>query len=216
MLSERGMQTLKCQMIEKEKKRRPRGLGKGVGGSSIDSVFDTIESVASGSGDKDEEKGDPDDLDDDDLMPPPTPAGPHKDGDIVKALPDGRPPEAPEGFSVVPKENGIFVLRKRRYRDLKKVGIGGFQAKQRTPSRKTKDEGDGIDDKPKKRPGCRSKKNKILLQYPEYIQDSFFGRDVIDSCKAEIESDKLLLEDEIKLKKEPLDDLDDTAHRPFT
>merc|ERR1712141_525846 len=57
MLSERGMTTLKCQMIEKEKKRRPRNLGK----------------------------GDPDDMDDDDLMPPPTPAGPHKDGDTIKA-----------------------------------------------------------------------------------------------------------------------------------
>ena len=54
MLSERGMTTLKCQMIEKEKKRRPRNLGKGVGAPS-DSVFDTIESVASGSGEKGDE-----------------------------------------------------------------------------------------------------------------------------------------------------------------
>ena len=218
MLSERGMTTLKSQLIEKEKKRRPRNIGKSLG-NPTDSVFDTIESVASGSGDKGDdslEKADPEDLDDDDLMPPPTPAGPHKDGDIVKALADGRPPEAPEGFTVVPKENGIFILRKRRYRDLKKVGIGGFQAKQRTPSRKTKDDGDASEEKPKKRPACRSKKNKLLLQYPEYIQDSFFGRDIIDACKAEAESDKLLVEDEVKVKRENCDDMDSNANSPFT
>ena len=218
MLSERGMTTLKCQMIEKEKKRRPRNLGKGAG-TPADSVFDTIESVASGSGDKGDdslEKGDPDDMDDDDLMPPPTPSGPHKDGDTVKALPDGRPPEAPEGFTVVPKDNGVFILRKRRYRDLKKVGIGGFQAKQRTPSRKTKDDGDASEEKPKKRPACRSKKNKLLLQYPEYIQDSFFGRDIIDACKSETESDKLLVEDDLKVKHEVFDDLENSGNSPFT
>ena len=216
MLSERGMTTLKCQMIEKEKKRRPRG--KGIGNPN-DSVFDTIESVASGSGEKGDdslEKGDPDDVDDDDLMPPPTPAGPHKDGDIVKALPDGRTPEAPEGFSLVPKESGVFILRKRRYRDLKKVGIGGFQAKQRTPSRKNKDEGDTGEDKPKKRPACRSKKNKLLLQYPEYIQDSFFGRDTIEACKVQSESEKLLLEDELKAKSDTSEEVDSKEPSPFT
>ena len=76
-----------------------------------------------------------------------------------------------------------MVLRKRRYRDLKKVGIGGFQAKQRTPSRKPKDEPEpGPDgEKPKKRPAWRPKKNKLLVQYPEYIQDAFFGKDIMDS-----------------------------------
>ena len=215
MLSERGMTTLKCQMIEKEKKRRPRGSK----GNPGDSVFDTIESVASGSGEKGDdslEKGDPDDADDDDLMPPPTPAGPHKDGDIIKALPDGRTPEAPEGFSLVPKESGVFILRKRRYRDLKKVGIGGFQAKQRTPSRKNKDEGEAGEDKPKKRPACRSKKNKLLLQYPEYIQDSFFGRDTIEACKVQSESEKLLLEEEINAKPDVTSDVELKEPSPFT
>ena len=44
-----------------------------------------------------------------------------------------------------------MFLRKRRYRDLKKVGIGGFQAKTRTPSRKPKESetpGEGGEDKP--------------------------------------------------------------------
>merc|ERR1712050_618757 len=88
-----------------------------------------------------------------------------KDGDLVKPLPDGRPPEAPDGFTAVCKDNGLMVLRKRRYRDLKKVGIGGFKAKQRTPSRKPKDEPETPEgEKPKKRPAWRPKKNKLLVQ----------------------------------------------------
>ena len=133
------------------------------------------------------------DDDPDDIIPPPTPGGPggppaisgnHKDGDIIRPLPDGKMPEAPEGFTVVTKDNGLFVLRKRRYRDLKKVGIGGFQAKTRTPSRKPKDEPEGEigpnGEKPKKRPAWRPKKNKLLVQYPEYIQHAFFGQDVME------------------------------------
>merc|ERR1712223_1371040 len=56
----------------------------------------------------------------------------HKDGEIVRPLPDGSAPDPPEGFTIVVKDNGLMVLRKRRYRDLKKVGIGGFLAKTRT------------------------------------------------------------------------------------
>merc|ERR1712130_614223 len=122
-----------------------------------------------------------DDIDDIDDIPPPTPggsmpaSGAHKDGEIVRPLPDGSAPDPPEGFTIVVKDNGLMVLRKRRYRDLKKVGIGGFLAKTRTPKQMTKKEEEGGEDgKPKKRPAWRPKKNKILVQYPEYIQDSFF------------------------------------------
>merc|ERR1711976_577321 len=96
------------------------------------------------------------DDDDDDDAPPPTPGGSggsHKDGEIVKPLPDGSAPAAPEGFTIVVKDNGLMVLRKRRYRDLKKVGIGGFQAKVRTPKgQKGKADGEspeGDGEKPK-------------------------------------------------------------------
>ena len=33
-------------------------------------------------------------------------SGNHKDGDLVKPLPDGRAPDAPDGFTIVTKENG--------------------------------------------------------------------------------------------------------------
>merc|ERR1719278_1255490 len=134
-----------------------------------------------------------DDEDDDD--PPVLVAGSsgHKDGEIVRPLPDGSAPDPPEGFTIVVKDNGLMVLRKRRYRDLKKVGIGGFLAKTRTPKQMTKKEEEGGEDgKPKKRPAWRPKKNKILVQYPEYIQDSFFGKDFMVKCPDKVEDDDVL------------------------
>ena len=113
---------------------------------------------------------------------------------------DGKAPEAPDGFTVVVKENGLMILRKKRYRDLKKVGIGGFQAKTRNPNRKGgKDDPNGdSDDKPtKKRAAWKPKKNKILLQYPEYIQDSFFGRSFIDACPLETDPEDMLAASEV-------------------
>merc|ERR1712013_347686 len=133
--------------------------------------------------------------DDDDDDPPIIVAGSsgHKDGEIVRPLPDGSAPDPPEGFTIVVKDNGLMVLRKRRYRDLKKVGIGGFLAKTRTPKQMIKKEEEGGEDgKPKKRPAWRPKKNKILVQYPEYIQDSFFGKDFMVKCPDKVEDDDVL------------------------
>merc|ERR1712062_163016 len=48
------------------------------------------------------------------------------------------------------------------------------------------------DGKPKKRPAWRPKKNKILVQYPEYIQDSFFGKDFMVKCPDKVEDDDVL------------------------
>ena len=182
MLSERGMQHLKSLTIEKDKIRRKRRMDAmgmmgmdPMGGSSHDNSLEG------------------DDEDDDD--PPVIVAGSsgHKDGEIVRPLPDGSAPDPPEGFTIVVKDNGLMVLRKRRYRDLKKVGIGGFLAKTRTPKQMTKkEEENGEDGKPKKRPAWRPKKNKILVQYPEYIQDSFFGKDFMVKCPDKVEDDDVL------------------------
>jgi hypothetical protein len=88
-----------------------------------------------------------------------------------------------------------MVLRKRRYRDLKKVGIGGFLAKTRAPKTALngKKEGPAEEDQ-KKRPTWRPKKNKILVQYPEYIQDSFFGKDFMASCPDRVDEEELLVD----------------------
>ena len=115
------MTCLKSQTVEREKPRRRKRVGMGGEG------FDPMDPNGPGPGDDDN-----DNEDEDDIMPPPTPGGPNmgpKDGDIVRPTPDGRTPEAPDGFTVVTKDNGLMILRKRRYRDLKKVGIGGFQVR---------------------------------------------------------------------------------------
>lgn len=95
---------LKSQTVEKERaRRRKRGLNAP---DSDRSIFDTIESVVSGGGGggsssaDNSMENDPDALleDDDEMLPPPTPANvQHKDGDVIKPLPDGRLPETPEG-----------------------------------------------------------------------------------------------------------------------
>ena len=184
MLSERGMQHLKSLTIEKDKIRRKRRMGEmGLGMMGMDPM--------GGSSHDNSLEGDDDDDDD----PPIIVAGSsgHKDGEIVRPLPDGSAPDPPEGFTIVVKDNGLMVLRKRRYRDLKKVGIGGFLAKTRTPKQMTKKEEEGGEDgKPKKRPAWRPKKNKILVQYPEYIQDSFFGKDFMVKCPDKVEDDDVL------------------------
>merc|ERR1712129_549260 len=122
-------------------------------------------------------------------------SGSHKDGEIVRPLADGSAPEPPDGFTIVVKDNGLMVLRKRRYRDLKKVGIGGFLAKTRTPKSMSKKEAmQEMDDdnKPRKRPAWRPKKNKILVQYPEYIQDSFFGKEFMVKCPDKVDDEETL------------------------
>lgn len=119
----------------------------------------------------------------------------HKDGDIVRPLADGSAPDPPEGFTIVVKDNGLMVLRKKRYRDLKKVGIGGFLAKTRTPKTSTKKDAAGLtpgEEDKKKRPVWRPKKNKILVQYPEYIQDSFFGKEFMLRCPDRVDEEAAL------------------------
>merc|ERR1712013_683271 len=153
MLSERGMQHLKSLTIEKDKIRRKRRMGEmGLGMIGMDPM--------GGSSHDNSLEGD----DDDDEDPPIIVAGSsgHKDGEIVRPLPDGSAPDPPEGFTIVVKDNGLMVLRKRRYRDLKKVGIGGFLAKTRTPKSMSKKEAmqEMDEDKPRKRPAWRPKKEQ--------------------------------------------------------
>lgn len=51
-----------------------------------------------------------------------------KEGTVLQAQEDGSPPVLPEGFYTYPgQEPGSFILRKRRYRNIKTLGIGGFQ-----------------------------------------------------------------------------------------
>lgn len=111
----------------------------------------------------------------------------------MRPLADGSAPEPPEGFTIVVKDNGLMVLRKKRYRDLKKVGIGGFLAKTRTPKMSNK-KGENAEDEKKKRAVWKPKKNKILMQYPEYIQDSFFGKEFMGICPDKVDEETNLVQ----------------------
>jgi len=112
----------------------------------------------------------------------------YKEGMEVQPRDDGRPPEAPEGFSILTLESGVMVLRRKRVRNLQKLGIGGFVVRGRMPRAKDKDEentqdGDGEDNKPRRKQNRWKKpKSKIAESYPNYIQDAFFGRDLLDAC----------------------------------
>lgn len=51
----------------------------------------------------------------------------YKEG-MIWTKDDGPPPE---GFTIIPMENGISVLRRKRQRNLQKLGIGGFLVRMR-------------------------------------------------------------------------------------
>lgn len=123
-----------------------------------------------------------------------------KDGTILMPREDGRPPEVPDGYAVVQGENGSLILRKKRTRNLQKLGIGGFQV--RRPWARVKDKEEDAPDtaevllkdqaaaaaaaaaqqqmdqldmmnKPKRKPQRRKPKNKLAETYPSYLQVTF-------------------------------------------
>jgi len=44
-----------------------------------------------------------------------------KEGTVLSPRPDGRPPEIPEGYALIP-DNGKFIVKKKRQRNLQKLG----------------------------------------------------------------------------------------------
>ncbi|KAG5897188.1 hypothetical protein JTB14_022544 [Gonioctena quinquepunctata] len=119
---------------------------------------------------------------------------------------DGPPPE---GFTVITMENGISVLRRKRQRNLQKLGIGGFLVRMR--GNRSGQDNEDIDiacnqvgtnvgdlaaplpmdgDKPRKKPIRRKPKSKLAETFPSYLQEAFFGKDLMETvdCKKEVES----------------------------
>lgn len=108
---------------------------------------------------------------------------------------DGPPPE---GFTIFTMENGVCVLRRKRQRNLQKLGIGGFLVRVR--GIRTGQDNDEIDvlpgqssqsdipipvdgDKPRRKPVRRKPKSKLAETFPPYLQEAFFGRDLLDTTK---------------------------------
>ncbi|KAL3280233.1 hypothetical protein HHI36_017729 [Cryptolaemus montrouzieri] len=114
---------------------------------------------------------------------------------------DGPPPE---GFTIFTMESGVSVLRRKRQRNLQKMGIGGFLVRVR--GTRGGQENDDIDilpgqsnlpgiepstsmsvgpdgEKPKRKPIRRKPKSKLSETFPAYLQEAFFGKDLLDSTK---------------------------------
>lgn len=103
---------------------------------------------------------------------------------------DGPPPE---GFTLYSMENGSTVLRRKRQRNLQRLGIGGFLVRVRgnvNKSSQDNDELEGAEDtpgdiekQPRKKPIRRKPKGKLAETYPPYLQEAFFGKELLDSHK---------------------------------
>lgn len=99
---------------------------------------------------------------------------------------DGPPPE---GFTLYSMENGSTVLRRKRQRNLQRLGIGGFLVRVRSNVNKPNQENDDDDEtagdgeKPRKKTIRRKPKGKLAETYPPYLQEAFFGKELLDSHK---------------------------------
>lgn len=85
-----------------------------------------------------------------------------KEGTLWNVANDGPPPE---GFTVYTIESGLTVLRRKRQRNLNKLGIGGFVVRQRQTTAKAQ-----ADDE-KEGDGTQPSGGK---QFNEYLSKSYF------------------------------------------
>lgn len=195
-LSESGLQqikTLQCDLVRKKRKNKvitvePPPVIK----SAMDQeagIMAAIESVVAGSSldnSIEEIKLEP--------LDPREEAEMYKDG-MVWDRTDSSPPE---GFTLCTTDNGTVVLRKKRQRNLQKLGIGGFTVRNRTGRKDGKDDMDDAldgnmqmlnDNSDKKKKVIRKKvKSKISETYPAYLQEAFFGKGLLVSNKSKFES----------------------------
>lgn len=180
-LSEHGLQFIKTLQTEpKRAKRKPKN---NVEAEKDAGILAAIESVVAGSADNSMEdvKMEP--------MDPNDEAQIYKDGMTWSS---SEPP--PEGFSVFTTETGQVVLRKKRQRNLQKLGIGGFSVRNRAVRTTKNDEEPSNstaigDDAKKKKPNRRKQKNKLVETYPVYLQEAFFGKYLMGpNAKVKLES----------------------------
>ncbi|XP_013138902.1 PREDICTED: histone-lysine N-methyltransferase 2D-like [Papilio polytes] len=113
-----------------------------------------------------------------------------KEGMLWNVASDGPPPE---GFTVYSIESGLTVLRRKRQRNLNKLGIGGFVVRQRQATIKAQaDEDDGTqasgESPSNKRKPRRKPRSKLMEQFPSYMQEAFFGKDLLEPVKPAVSS----------------------------
>ncbi|XP_063990116.1 histone-lysine N-methyltransferase 2C-like isoform X3 [Diachasmimorpha longicaudata] len=185
-LSEAGMHHIKSLTFEQQQTRKKRRKMLPVIDKDAD-IMATIESVVAGSSlDNSLEEN-----------------GKHMDVDVKnepdEVLKEGmvwthgdQPP--PEGYSLYTTENGISVLRRKRQRNLQKLGIGGFVVRLRGTRKDKEHEGEPdkpveggamslSDDKPKKKGQRKKQQPKLAESFPLYMQEAFFGKELMDVTK---------------------------------
>ncbi|XP_059056838.1 histone-lysine N-methyltransferase 2C-like [Achroia grisella] len=115
-----------------------------------------------------------------------------KEGSLWSVANDGPPPE---GFTVYTTESGLTVLRRKRQRNLNKLGIGGFVVRQRQTTAKAQaeedKEGDGQpsgESPSNKRKPRRKPRSKLMEQFPSYMQEAFFGKELLEPTKPAVSS----------------------------
>lgn len=177
-LSEHGLQFIKTLQTEpKRAKRRPKVVQEADKDAGI---LAAIESVVAGSADNSMEDVKLEPLD------------PNEEAQIYKdGMPWSNSEPAPEGFSLFTNESGQSILRKKRQRNLQKLGIGGFSVRNRAVRTTKNDEEPSNmgEDPKKKKPNRRKQKNKLIETYPSYLQEAFFGKPLMDSqVKIKLES----------------------------
>ena len=112
----------------------------------------------------------------------------YKDGMIWM----GEDGSQPEGFSISTNEEGLNILRKKRQRNLQKLGIGGFNVRMRGTRKENEElymgtlENPSLTDEKKKKIIKKKMKSKLCESYPSYLQEAFFGKSLLDNKETHI------------------------------
>lgn len=217
-LSEHGLRQIKSLQIDLgRKKRKNKLIIEPTSADKEASILAAIESVVAGSSldnSLEDMKVEP--------MDPRDEAEMYKDG-MIWDRSDSSPPE---GFTLCTTDQGVIVLRKRRQRNLQKLGIGGFSVRNRQVksgggggkevmgSKEDLDDDSGVSqnhmntstenilnsaDK-KKKHIRRKTKSKLIETYPNYLQEAFFGKSLLlDTTKSKFNQSQSSSEDESKI-----------------
>ncbi|XP_055848634.1 histone-lysine N-methyltransferase 2C isoform X2 [Episyrphus balteatus] len=184
-VSEQGLQLIKSLQTEIKKKRKFRGANAIDEQVNKDSaILAAIESVVAGtSNDNSWEDNRLEAAIDE-------PINTYKDGMVWH----GDTISPPMGFSFFTNDQGVTVLKKKRQRNLLKLGIGGFSVKNRAVRKDTTidllEENDDttqqleLEKEKKKRAPVRKKpKTKLNELYPSYLQEAFFGKSLHETTE---------------------------------
>ncbi|XP_067626927.1 histone-lysine N-methyltransferase 2C isoform X2 [Eurosta solidaginis] len=173
-MSERGANMIKALTSDIKKKRKTRTPNDVQTKES--GILAAIESVVAGSNANVaiDENGETDPLKNKNFEQ-------YKDGMIWTGADNSA---APEGFSITTNDEGVTILRKKRQRNLQKIGIGGFSVRNRALK---KDESthisnsNSLTESEKRKKAARKKlKSRLIEAYPAYLQEAFFGKSLLE------------------------------------